>query len=266
MIRCVPSESRTDLYSGVSRRSVSPPSGNTIARARFLGILGMLRISWWDGNRVGQNDNAPERHSPSGAPRLTPLCSAASGRRVSINSTQTDTALIIRGSRRPRRAVLGRALGRICRHACRATGIMKTGSYPGHPQSHRPLYDDANKVGWNRSRLSTAADECHRSCCSSVTSGCRGRGAAVARCRVPENAWHITTTPCRGRDLNPRPQGYEPCELPGCSTPISCLPWGAVIPRLGSLRASRIRDQNAGPDVACTGRLWRPTLNEAMRS
>ena len=23
----------------------------------------------------------------------------------------------------------------------------------------------------------------------------------------------------RGWDLNPRPQGYEPCELPGCSTP-----------------------------------------------
>jgi hypothetical protein len=23
----------------------------------------------------------------------------------------------------------------------------------------------------------------------------------------------------RGRDLNARPQGYEPCELPGCSTP-----------------------------------------------
>ena len=22
-----------------------------------------------------------------------------------------------------------------------------------------------------------------------------------------------------GRDSNPRPQGYEPCELPGCSTP-----------------------------------------------
>src|SRR5918995_192404 len=25
----------------------------------------------------------------------------------------------------------------------------------------------------------------------------------------------------RGRDLNPGPQGYEPCELPGCSTPRS---------------------------------------------
>jgi hypothetical protein len=23
----------------------------------------------------------------------------------------------------------------------------------------------------------------------------------------------------RGRDLNPRPSGYEPDELPGCSTP-----------------------------------------------
>jgi hypothetical protein len=23
----------------------------------------------------------------------------------------------------------------------------------------------------------------------------------------------------RGRDLNPGPQGYEPCELPDCSTP-----------------------------------------------
>src|SRR6185369_1332367 len=25
----------------------------------------------------------------------------------------------------------------------------------------------------------------------------------------------------RGWDLNPGPQGYEPCELPGCSTPRS---------------------------------------------
>ncbi len=25
----------------------------------------------------------------------------------------------------------------------------------------------------------------------------------------------------RGRDLNPRPSGYEPDELPGCSTPRS---------------------------------------------
>src|ERR1700740_3245660 len=27
----------------------------------------------------------------------------------------------------------------------------------------------------------------------------------------------------RGRDLNPRPSGYEPDELPGCSTPRQCV-------------------------------------------
>jgi hypothetical protein len=30
---------------------------------------------------------------------------------------------------------------------------------------------------------------------------------------APEENW------LRGRDLNPRPSGYEPDELPGCSTP-----------------------------------------------
>ena len=29
----------------------------------------------------------------------------------------------------------------------------------------------------------------------------------------------IMTNWLRGTDLNRRPQGYEPCELPGCSTP-----------------------------------------------
>ena len=32
-------------------------------------------------------------------------------------------------------------------------------------------------------------------------------------CRHPAKSW------LRGRDLNPRPSGYEPDELPGCSTP-----------------------------------------------
>lgn len=31
-------------------------------------------------------------------------------------------------------------------------------------------------------------------------------------------AWHSIRL--RGVDLNHRPQGYEPCELPGCSTPL----------------------------------------------
>ena len=32
----------------------------------------------------------------------------------------------------------------------------------------------------------------------------------------------------RGRDLNPRPSGYEPDELPGCSTPrLGCVLWSA---------------------------------------
>jgi hypothetical protein len=33
------------------------------------------------------------------------------------------------------------------------------------------------------------------------------------RCRHSAQEW------LRGRDLNPRPSGYEPDELPGCSTP-----------------------------------------------
>src|ERR1700676_3717681 len=33
------------------------------------------------------------------------------------------------------------------------------------------------------------------------------------RCRHSARNW------LRGRDLNPRPSGYEPDELPGCSTP-----------------------------------------------
>jgi hypothetical protein len=34
---------------------------------------------------------------------------------------------------------------------------------------------------------------------------------------------HCVYSWLRGLDLNQRPQGYEPCELPGCSTPRSGL-------------------------------------------
>ena len=38
-----------------------------------------------------------------------------------------------------------------------------------------------------------------------------------------KTGFESAVAPCkdwlRGRDLNPGPQGYEPCELPDCSTP-----------------------------------------------
>ena len=34
----------------------------------------------------------------------------------------------------------------------------------------------------------------------------------------------------RGRDLNPRPLGYEPNELPDCSTPRHCVRTGLTRP------------------------------------
>ncbi len=69
----------------------------------------------------------------------------------------------------------------------------------------------------------------------------RGRQSGVM---LPHSQWHVLTKPnvafahwisenvnairhrglaeiwLRGRDLNPRPSGYEPDELPGCSTPL----------------------------------------------
>src|SRR5260221_12801793 len=41
----------------------------------------------------------------------------------------------------------------------------------------------------------------------------------------------------RGRDLNPRPSGYEPDELPGCSTPRLGIPY---IHPLVSLRNRKV--------------------------
>jgi hypothetical protein len=39
------------------------------------------------------------------------------------------------------------------------------------------------------------------------------RQVETERLRMKGKRW------LRGRDLNPGPQGYEPCELPDCSTP-----------------------------------------------
>ena len=37
--------------------------------------------------------------------------------------------------------------------------------------------------------------------------------------RIPKSAFRNSKKWLRGRDLNPRPLGYEPNELPDCSTP-----------------------------------------------
>src|SRR5690349_23711057 len=50
----------------------------------------------------------------------------------------------------------------------------------------------------------------------------------------------------RGRDLNPGPQGYEPCELPDCSTPrhrcvgIVFLPCAFTVVKVGTLHGRKI--------------------------
>lgn len=47
----------------------------------------------------------------------------------------------------------------------------------------------------------------------------------IANCKLYEKKkicnlkYAICNSSLRGWDLNPRPQGYEPCELPDCSTP-----------------------------------------------
>ena len=37
--------------------------------------------------------------------------------------------------------------------------------------------------------------------------------------KIKKKNYFKTLNWLRGTDLNRRPQGYEPCELPGCSTP-----------------------------------------------
>src|SRR6185437_14527459 len=60
----------------------------------------------------------------------------------------------------------------------------------------------------------------------------------------------------RGRDSNPRPSGYEPDELPDCSTPrrISCSSKKRVPPEaLGTRSHRRSRDEE-GPQ--CSSLPW----------
>ncbi len=49
----------------------------------------------------------------------------------------------------------------------------------------------------------------------------RNRKAALRRLSVAL-LWSTFGKWLRGRDLNPRPLGYEPNELPDCSTPRKC--------------------------------------------
>src|SRR5690606_17793056 len=48
---------------------------------------------------------------------------------------------------------------------------------------------------------------------AACASSCPGRRLRKRQRPLPKSNW------LRGRDLNPRPPGYEPDELPGCSTP-----------------------------------------------
>src|SRR5919106_6185641 len=105
-----------------------------------------------------------------------------------------------------------------------------------------------------------------RSPLANRTSGMRsGRSpaeSALESRRPHTEKWGLTCTSkwWRGRDLNPRPSGYEPDELPDCSTPrrahdgSSPARWStAGRPRLGSVaamlrwRSTRRRDGDAPP-------------------
>ena len=61
----------------------------------------------------------------------------------------------------------------------------------------------------------------------------------------------------RGRDLNPRPSGYEPDELPGCSTPrLHYVPGDDEIKLKMILRDNQSANQELAPAVG-----FEPTTN-----
>src|SRR6185295_3628727 len=63
---------------------------------------------------------------------------------------------------------------------------------------------------------------------------------STSRCFCPSFRPSIRPSTWRGWDLNPRPPGYEPGELPDCSTPRRCA-------RAGN--GTRTRDPNLGKVV-----------------
>src|SRR5205809_1706704 len=66
---------------------------------------------------------------------------------------------------------------------------------------------------WPAARLSIAVALCRNCRCVDRIHKRVGQTPVAPTCLFPVEIW------LRGRDLNPRPLGYEPNELPDCSTP-----------------------------------------------
>ena len=58
-----------------------------------------------------------------------------------------------------------------------------------------------------------------RPCCSHNLEGCRPRVRTFAGKKETSTLWVLVLIWLRRQDLNLQPSGYEPDELPGCSTP-----------------------------------------------
>lgn len=71
---------------------------------------------------------------------------------------------------------------------------------------------------------------------------------------------HANRCKCWGPDLNRRPRGYEPRELPGCSTPVSIIS-SRCHPASGCAHPAFCRDHRVDSCVAPSGRTcvpWTP--------